>query len=230
MKRSVSRMKLIVPALVGLSLAACETTVHEQKFDFASDRYAPQVVQVDEAYDFAPASYAGGMSPSDRSMVARQMAMYAQSGRGSMVVSYPRNSDNAKAAAEALAEMRAMAPAYGVDPAYIQAQPYEASGQNRAPMSIRFARLEAKIPECGTNWSSLTKTAMNEPHPNFGCAVNANIAAMVADPSDLIGAPPPMGPPDPGRRAAVLEAYRAGEATGAERADNETGTVSSAVE
>lgn len=222
---SVFRKTFMAAALAALGLTACHTSVEQQPFGFTADKFKPRVVQVDESYEFAPAPYDSGLNPGDRAGVAQKMAIYARTGRGTMVVSYPRNSANEKAAAASLDDMRAMAASYGVSANAIQAAPYEASGQNRAPVSIRFARLEAVIPKCGTNWASITETANNEAHPNFGCATNANLAAMVADPADLIE-PGTMGPVDQARRQTVLETYRKGEATAAERSDSESGTFS----
>ena len=53
----------------------------------------------------------------------------------------------------------------------------------------------------------------------------ANLAAMVADPRDLV-APRTMGVGDTGRRLDVIERYRAGESTASERSEHESGAVS----
>ena len=61
--------------------------------------------------------------------------------------------------------------------------------------------------------------------PNHGCATQNNLAAMVADPADLVG-PKTMTPADAGRRNTVLEKYRAGEATATQRSEQDSGAVS----
>ena len=50
----------------------------------------------------------------------------------------------------------------------------------------------------------------NKPSYNHGCATQSNLAAMVANPNDLLG-PRAEGPPDAARRASVLATYRKGE-------------------
>ena len=55
-----------------------------------------------------------------------------------------------------------------------------------------------------------------------------NLAAMIADPSDLVGTQK-MDPADVGRRSIVLTKYRNGEKTSSERSDDASGAISKAV-
>jgi pilus assembly protein CpaD len=57
--------------------------------------------------------------------------------------------------------------------------------------------------------------------------VQHNIAAMVADPRDLLG-PGGMGPVDTARRAAVMDHYEKGEITQADKRTNDKATEQSA--
>jgi pilus assembly protein CpaD len=51
---------------------------------------------------------------------------------------------------------------------------------------IVVTRSTASVPNC-PNWSKTTEANYNAGnHPNYGCAVNGNLAAMVADPEDLV--------------------------------------------
>jgi pilus assembly protein CpaD len=57
-----------------------------------------------------------------------------------------------------------------------------------APGTVRIVvtRSSASVPNC-PNWSKTTEANYNTSnHPNYGCAVNSNLAAMVADPEDLV--------------------------------------------
>ncbi|NJM51150.1 MAG: hypothetical protein HC843_09975 [Sphingomonadales bacterium] len=46
--------------------------------------------------------------------------------------------------------------------------------------------MTASVPNC-PNWSKSTEANYNSSsHPNYGCAVNSNMAAMIADPEDLV--------------------------------------------
>ncbi len=68
---------------------------------------------------------------------------------------------------------------------------------------ISTSRKFAVTHECG-DWSkSLSATLNNKPYPNFGCAQQHNLAAMVANPEDF-DHPRPMKGPDAERSIRVL--------------------------
>lgn len=51
---------------------------------------------------------------------------------------------------------------------------------------IVVTRSTASVPNC-PNWSKTTDSNFNSHnHPNYGCAINSNMAAMVDDPEDLV--------------------------------------------
>jgi pilus assembly protein CpaD len=56
------------------------------------------------------------------------------------------------------------------------------------PGTVRIivTRSTASVPNC-PNWSKTTESNYNSStHPNYGCAMNSNMAAMIADPEDLV--------------------------------------------
>ena len=68
-------------------------------------------------------------------------------------------------------------------------------------VEIGYIAYGARTDACG-NWSEdASDTAQNVPMPDFGCSVQHNVAAMVADPRDL-AAPRGMGPSDATRTCA----------------------------
>jgi pilus assembly protein CpaD len=87
---------------------------------------------------------------------------------------------------------------------------------------------QAKVDDCAKAWPDVTKTAKNAPTSNFGCAVNSNLAAMVANPAD-IDAPQGLDPADAGRRQVVLDKYRQGQVTSSQRDEQDSGKVKQAV-
>lgn len=100
----------------------------------------------------------------------------------------------------------------------------------RAPVLVGFDTVRASVPRCGTEWTNLARTASNAGYSNFGCSVNANLAAQIANPRDIV-TPRDMTPADPGRRAVVLDRYRRGEQTAAAiETLLENGEVSNAVD
>jgi len=85
-----------------------------------------------------------------------------------------------------------------------------ANGDTRVDVS--YIAYTAHTAACG-DWSENESFTMDNTTPKrFGCSVQQNIAAMVADPRDLLG-PGAMGPIDTARRATVMDHYEKGEVT-----------------
>jgi pilus assembly protein CpaD len=94
-----------------------------------------------------------------------------------------------------------------------------------APVIISFQRKIAVTAECG-DWSAdLAVTGTNEPPPNFGCAQQHNIAAVVANPEDF-EVPRTSTPPDASRRNQVFVDYRKPKNTATSVSESETQVVS----
>jgi pilus assembly protein CpaD len=64
--------------------------------------------------------------------------------------------------------------------------PATAGNVNPGTARIVVTRSSASVPNC-PNWSKHTEANFNSSnHPDYGCATNSNLAAMVADPEDLV--------------------------------------------
>jgi pilus assembly protein CpaD len=101
-------------------------------------------------------------------------------------------------------------------------------GAPGAPILVGFTGFEAVVPQCGQVWNNLMATRDNRVQSNFGCAVTANMAAQIANPSDIV-TPQPMDPADATRRSVVMGKYRAGEITSTARDSNSSGAISRVV-
>jgi pilus assembly protein CpaD len=94
-----------------------------------------------------------------------------------------------------------------------------------APVMVTFDRKFAVTAECG-DWSEDTAiTGQNTPAPNFGCATQHNIAAMVANPEDF-ETPRTATPSDPMRRYQVFVDYRKPKNTATSVSSSEEQVVS----
>lgn len=85
-----------------------------------------------------------------------------------------------------------------------------------APGTVRVivSRTRASVPNC-PNWSVPSQpNPQNRTMSNFGCGVNSNIAAMVADPQDLVHGREGTGVGDALTSAKAVGAYRRAEPTG----------------
>jgi pilus assembly protein CpaD len=77
---------------------------------------------------------------------------------------------------------------------------------------LEVERYEASVPNC-PNWSKPPGNDFaNTLHSDFGCATATNLAAMVADPRDLVVGRT-LGPAEGDPAVAALERYRAGKTT-----------------
>ena len=100
---------------------------------------------------------------------------------------------------------------------------YVAPGQTR----IVLTRSTASVPGC-PDWSHTAEAnENNSTNPNFGCAINSNIAAMIANPEDLVEGQRGSGETIVTTSTKAIKAYRDSEPTGAgglpEVASNEGG-------
>lgn len=97
------------------------------------------------------------------------------------------------------------------------------------PVIVSYKRHFASTNECG-DWSEdLTVTFENTFPPNYGCASQHNLAAMVVNPKDFVQ-PRTSTPPDATRRAGVIEDYRKGNTTSSDTDAAADVKVSDAVE
>lgn len=172
------------------------------------------------------AAHPDGLSSAQREAVADLADHWLQEGGGPVTIRVPDTGVDPRAAdltsGQAAAELSAM----GVPDQNIRRVRYDASGEGVAPIIVAYRTYEAVVPRCGTKWGNLSTNAKNKPYDNFGCAVSANLAAMIADPADIAG-PRAQDPADASRRTTVVEKYRQGQTTGGAADANANGTISS---
>lgn len=149
-------------------------------------------------------------------------------GQGILNAAAPTGTPNQAAAGAALAQLKKVLAASGVEMNAVQYTSYRpASGDTEAPITLSFVTYVANAADCGGDWSeNLAFTPRNLPWPEFGCSTQHNFAAIVADPRDLIE-PRTIDSTDSLRRSTVLEKYRAGQPTAATtEAEKDSGKVS----
>jgi pilus assembly protein CpaD len=199
-------VRLALPLSAALALGACSTPWAMDPYE---NVYVSQVhwerypIEVGKGtMKMQVPTTAAALSPAQEEAVIR----FAQQARGTeaghVVVSRPTGAAHSSAVAGRVAHLLA---GEGIAPRRIVSATYQ--GGRTAPVVVSFARHFASSPECG-DWSQpVTETGYNEPHANFGCAQQHNIAALVADPRD-IDVPRASTPPDAMRRGQVITDYR----------------------
>ena len=81
-------------------------------------------------------------------------------------------------------------------------------------LRVVVTRASASVPGC-PNWDSKSSlNPVNATSSNYGCATNSNLAAMVADPNDLIKGTRDTGH-DPLAATRAIQTYRTKPQTGA---------------
>lgn len=195
----------------------------------ALDRNAIGVTKRTEFLEVVIHPEASELSSADRDKIRSFIGGYKQAGHGPLVLSLPQVSANPQLAVAAVSEARAIAWEQGVSYSEIAGTSHGAGSTVAEPMILAYQAYDAVAPDCASKASfDMSDVRSNNTAPDLGCAVRANLAAMIADPADLLGQRP-IGPADMSRREVILEKFRAGEPTGATRGDDETGAVSSAV-
>lgn len=148
-----------------------------------------------------------GLMPDDSAQFSVFVAEYLASGNGAISITAPAG-DNA-----AIGYFGERMAALGVPRDRILVGTRQGGGDK---VEIGYMSYKAHVEACGdwsTNWGD---GADNQPPANFGCATQHNLAAMVADPRDLIQ-PRTMDPADATRRNTVLGHYEKGEITQADK-------------
>lgn len=87
---------------------------------------------------------------------------------------------------------------------------------------IVISRFSASVPNCPNFRDFDATNGDGHTHPNHGCAINGNLASMVANPADLVRGQPGSGTTDPAIAAKAIETYRKAPSTGAAGLKNES--------
>jgi len=206
-----------------LMAGSCSTTDPSPMVSEDGARNHP--IMVEPSYRDLKVQFAGGvdgMSAEDAIKFDSFLADYRAHGNGSLGISVP-NGPASRAAITYMAE-RAAATGISRDKILVSSRD-AANGDTR--VDVTYIAYTAHTAACG-DWSENESFTMDNTTPKrFGCSVQQNIAAMVADPRDLLG-PGAMGPVDTERRAAVMDHYRKGEVTQAAKHSAEAGSEQSA--
>ena len=211
----------------GLSLAAvlmagsCTGPSSDEKMVF-DDPVANHPILVEPSSQSLQVSASpGGIAPADmgRNFYAF-LAGYQSHGNGKIVISVA----NGAATNAELSSIADRINAMGVSRDQILVANHDATpGDSR--VELNYVTYRAGTTACG-DWSEdLAFTLDNKTSANLGCSVQHNIAAMAADPRDLLG-PRPMGGADANRRATVVTNYEKGVPTAAAKNADQSSAIS----
>ena len=184
-----------------------------------SQRHPILVSQEPETMDIHVSRGGHGLSPRQRAQLIdfAQRARASDAGNSKLVIVAPTGGRNEIASMYAVQEIRSLLADIGFNEASIS---IEASYNESGPIQVSYARYVAEGPTCGDWSTNLATHPQRLPYPNFGCATQRNLAAMVANPADLLG-PRTETERFADRRRTTMEKYVKGETSGAAKSGDE---------
>ena len=192
--------------LIALLIGACETDIQQH-----DPRYShPSTVERKTArLDVGPL-YAGKPTPADSQRIDEFLDAYHTQGEAPLEVTVPGKSTEDPAAREHALQLANALMQRGVPANDINL--YVAESQTAGTASVTFPIYITAPERCGYTSDFWDFGHDNAIDPNFGCAMQHNADAMVADPRDLVY-PREMTPGRSGARAFyVIDNYQHGKA------------------
>ncbi|MGG9998543.1 CpaD family pilus assembly protein [Pseudovibrio ascidiaceicola] len=199
-------------------LGACQSqpsyVEHQSIADFDYRKRHPIVItEAPENFDIPVAGEMRNLNGSLKTAVAAFGKQADIDGNGFVEVLIPSGSGNEAAARAVSSQIRIALKKGGVASDHIVMRSYAVSDMAAsAPVRLSFTRVKGVVRDCG-NWpDAMMSDHQNMDYYNFGCATQANLAAMVDNPTDLLR-PRPLGPNDPARTNEILANNRSGDLT-----------------
>ena len=226
-----SRLPLLLASVSALGACAGIPRPEVASAPLASqvDRYEPTAEAAVQRLELNVAPGQMQLAANERAQLAAFANDYLRYGHGPLALETPSGGANSDSASVLAADARRALADAGVSYAAIAGSTRDAGGE-AMPILVSFNRFEAQAPDCAPLYEQdLAHQSNNQPWSSFGCATNFNLASMVEDPADLLR-PRDMAARDSERRDTVMDAYRAGEQTHAERSDSERVSISNAVQ
>jgi pilus assembly protein CpaD len=198
------RNKLAFLALAAVSVGACQYTPGEpapQRGVAAVN--VPVVSRADYSFDLAAPG--GTLAPSEEARLDGWFRGLELGYGDSIYVDGPM-------AGMASADVARVAGRYGI--MVSGGAPVTVGAIPDGAVRVVVSRTRASVPGC-PNWSEASAPNYNNRMiSNFGCAVNANLAAMVANPQDLVYGRDSSGVVDPTTATRAIDLYRTAPPTG----------------
>lgn len=166
------------------------------------------IAEKEETLDLPVAASDRGATASQRASLEGFLAGYDKSAAPALNIISPAGSPNAAAAAETAEDFAHIARKAGVPASRIMIASYQASPEEvSAPVRVSFVAMRAQTDKCGRWPEDVLESSENKHYANFGCSYQNNVAAQIANPSDLLG-PRKQTPIDAGNRGTVIDDYQ----------------------
>jgi pilus assembly protein CpaD len=220
---------------VAVALGACVHDNHEIVDSVPGDyrlRHPMAITEANQSIVVFVGRGRGGLTAEQRADVMGVAQSWMRVGTGTINVDVPVGTPNARAAADSAREIQATLGIAGVPPRAISQRPYHPGDpRHLAAIRISYPLMKAEVGPCGL-WPEDLGPSIHNPsyfdnkdYYNFGCAYQRNMAAMVADPSDLVQ-PRPETPAYTERRHEGFQKYSKGAATATQYPESDKAKLS----
>lgn len=215
MSQSALQARKLVPA-VAIALAALlsgcanrdSITVGSVPDDYRTN-HPIMIAEKNQKVDIPVGAGDRGMTGYQRDTLLGFLDGYDRSAAPALTIAIPLGSANEAAALVAGRDFARVAAASGLNRKRIVMTSYQsASAEASAPVRVSFVAVRAQTDKCGRWPEDLLQTSDNRHYADFGCSYQNNLAAQMANPSDLLG-PRKMTDIDAENRGKVIDVYRA---------------------
>lgn len=208
---AASRLMLAMGALV--LLAGCETNRDSVIVGSIPDDYRTNhpimIGDKEHVLDLPVGGAERGMTGMQKARLDGFLGEYDRSANPVLTITAPVGGYNEVAASYAARDFAHRAKMLGIPPERIAVTSYQsASAEAAPPVRVIFTMVRAYTDRCGRWPEDITNTPDNKHYADFGCSTQNNLAAQVANPTDLLG-PRRRGEIDAENRRNVIADYRA---------------------
>ncbi|MEO0397964.1 MAG: CpaD family pilus assembly protein [Pseudomonadota bacterium] len=203
-------------AIAALAASACSTAINGPDDAITYREEHPITVDSQAVTLTLPTtSYDRGLSSVDEARLRAFADAYLNKGHGP--VTFTASTDTGETrSADVIADAQQVLYDAGVPRSAMTTTAYVATANGSNDVVLSYTHYVATPSACGV-WSGVRKRDFqNLRSPNFGCAAQNNLAAMVADPRDLVR-PADMTAPDSQIRIRGVQSFREGEVTSSAR-------------
>lgn len=205
-KAALSSAALIVAALAAAGCTKDTVLVEPLAYD-QTQRHPILMSNEPEVLDIPVGMRGPALSRDIERAIGIFVSGYQRDGTGVIAIQVPSASANENAAAETGRAIHYALVRAGVPRGSIDVAPYYVGDHAKiAAVRLAYLKVKAVVPRCGLWPEDRAFDRESRQGHNFGCAAQQNLAAMVANPGDLLQ-PQPMTPANAARRAETVGTY-----------------------
>ena len=217
-RRTGAALRIVSALVAAAALSGCYTTAKETPVYPNDYRKRHQIGLRDgqRTVEVFIGQSRGSLTPTQRAEVSAFAQVWREEATGGVIIDMPTNTPNQVAASQAVREINSIFAASGVPMQSVAVRPYTPEDPAKFPtVRLKYSKIVAEAGPCGLwphdlgpSWGPTYAENVN--YWNLGCSVQRNLAAMVANPADLVQ-PRGEGEVWTPRRTTVFEKYRVGQ-------------------